>query len=108
MNSAPVDVPCTQNSDAAGPERSATSPTASLNAIEPVEHGGARTIIVPVLTIEPAAARMVVGLSQARAVSMAPAPKLSAVTIDVSADSTAVPIRTPFPNVAAGRALMRE
>src|ERR1700682_945537 len=85
MNSAPADVPCTQNSEAAEPEMSAISPTARLNALEPVEQGGARAIIVPVFTMEPAVARTVVVLSEAWAVSIAPAPKLSAVTIDVSA-----------------------
>src|SRR3982074_1990700 len=108
MNSAPVDVPCTQNSEAAEPEKSAISPTARLNALEPVGQGGARTIIVPVLTMEPAVARTVVVLASAGAVGIAPVPKLSAVTIDVSADSTDVAIRTLFPNLSAVRVTSRK
>src|SRR5258706_5649823 len=98
MNSAPAGVPCTQNSEAALPASSAISPTARLNALEPVGHGGPRTMIVPVLTIEPAVARTVVVFFEARAVSMAPAPKLSAVKHYLSAHST---IDTPRQQVSA-------
>jgi hypothetical protein len=40
--------------------------------------------------MDPAVARIVVVLSEARAMRIAPVPKLSAVTIEVSADSTVV------------------
>ena len=108
MNSAPADVPCTQNSEAARPERSATSPTPRLNALEPAWQGGGRTITVPNFTKVPAVTRTVVVLPEAWAVSMAPPAMLSAVTIDVSADSTVVAIRTVFPNLSAARALSRK
>ena len=104
MNSAPADVPCTQNSEAAVPDSNAASPTARLNAVVPGWQGGGSTITVPIFTIDSAVARTVVVLSEARAVRRAPLPKLSAVTIEVSADSTVVPTRTVLPNRSAARA----
>ena len=48
VNSAPLAVPCTQNSDAADPDNCATCPTARLKDCEPGPHGGGRTTTVPV------------------------------------------------------------
>src|SRR5256885_318606 len=105
MNSAPLDVPCTQNSDAADPENSAICPTARFDDTELDPHGGGRTTTVPVFRIDPTVARTVVVLSDARAVRIAPVPKFSAVTIAVSADSTVVDCGTALPNRSAARAL---
>src|SRR5258705_2187084 len=98
MNSAPAGVPCTQNSEAAAPERSATSPIPRLNALAPDSQGGARTTTVASFAIDPIDARIVVVLPEARAVRIAPVPKLSAGTLQVSPDSTVVCTRTVFPN----------
>src|SRR6267378_7714037 len=105
MNSAPAEVPCTQNSEASIPEKIAIWPTARLEAFVLAWQGGGSTITVAVFVRAPAIARTVVVRSEAWAVRIAPLPKLSAVTIEVSPDSTVVPIGTGFPNLSAARAL---
>ena len=90
MNSAPLGVPCTQNSDAPTPLKNTICPTARLNDWELGPHGGGSTTTVPVFRSDPAVAVTLVVLSDAWAVRIAPLPKLSAVTIVVSADWTVV------------------
>src|SRR6266576_4760381 len=97
MNSAPLAVPCMQNSEAPTPENCTICPTARLNDCAVGPHGGGRTTTVPVLRIDPALARTPVVLSDAWAVRIAPLPKLSAVTIVVSSDSTFVACTTVLP-----------
>jgi len=58
--------------------------------------------------IVPAVALIVVVLSVAWAIRMAPLPKLSAVTIDGSPDSMTVGIETVLPYLSAARALNRK
>ena len=109
MNSAPFAVPCTQNSDAAVPVRSTIWPTARSDAVDPDPHGGGNTTTVPVLRIEPRLARIPMILSAARAVRMAPFPKLSAVTTEGSADSTVVCCAVmTLPYRSAARAFKRK
>src|SRR6266576_570006 len=107
MNSAPLGVPCTQHSDAPIPLKTAICPTARLNDWELAPHGGGRTTTVPVFNSDPAVALTLVVLSEAWAVRIAPLPKLSAVTIVVSADSTVVACTTVFPYWSAARAFNR-
>jgi hypothetical protein len=62
---------------------------------------------VPVFASAPLVARIITVAFDACAMRMAPLPKLSAVTIEVSVDSTVEPPGTVFPNLSAGRAVNR-